>query len=261
LPSVKFKSAKVQNQFNKEIKSRILADLGRAKGGGPLVKRYDDHLRKVNDKVMDEAAAKIQVLAADRYGKGLDDVSDALSTGIRGTVAGGTLQARKRFKGIQLKDWQALSKKYYKYKRREYSSTASAFWKRSGKTHAAFRAFAAGHKSGVSRSKNTVKLTNIGFKNNRRIYRYRIDFRFPSPTRGGEFFDAIFLKSFFQQKEFAMSGQSAGGSLDILGYLEGVSTSSVHRPFISRLMASRGKRFNKELLTMLNRFTARNSTK
>lgn len=256
---ITFKSAKFQKQFQEQINKEILEGL--QKGKGPVGKSYIEHVEKASMDLVKRVAKSSEKLARAQYKMSLDEVGDALVTGIRGSVNNNTVRARKRFKGITLDNWSALSRKYFVHKRKYFTENSSSFWKRSGKLAAAYKGFSATYKSAVNRSRHKQKLTGIRFRQKKVILSYRIDFRFPSPTKGGEFFDAIFLKSFFQQREFSLAGQPAGGGLDLIGYLEGLGDSPRYRPFISRLMSSRGGKFNKDLVRMLNQFTLDNKVR
>jgi hypothetical protein len=218
--------------------------------GSPSNVSYARALRPIHKEIVQKEAEKLEKIARDKYIGALKIVDRVFTTGIQGSARPDTLVARRKFRGVELKNWTSLSTRYYRHKQKYFSSSSTSFWRRSGKLKAAYAAFVAAYSTRVRDSTWKSRLLNKPLQKLPKdlIYHYQIDFFFPPPPRGGHFFRDLFLDSFFQGVEKRAVGLPAGGQLDVIGYLEGIGDSTRRRPFISALMANRGQSFIKRYL-------------
>lgn len=225
-----------QKTIQHAIASRIRIDfknLQEGKPSGIFGASLEARLQEKAELVMKRIAPKIAALSAEHYKESLDIVGRLLDSGL----ARGSEHAT---------DFKAFSAKYQKHKDKYFPETARVFWKRSGAMADAFRVFAGNRKGAVSRTKALVKLHSKKSIRRGRAYRFTLDMAF-TPIRD-PFLDAVFRKAYFGASTSGLAGNSLAGlgssqredsPLRRLAFNE--STGRVPRPFMTRLMAARGK--------------------
>jgi hypothetical protein len=244
LAKVQFSNIQAQNTLSKQITARVLADLTSTKGKNKsLNNAYQAHIKKVSEKLITKGVLKINAAAKLQYNQALDEVGRLLASGF--STSGGAPQVSR----VQ---WSPFSRKYFQRKLRDNPQTAGLFWKGSGDLSVAFNQFIRGHKGGITRSKPGVSIVSTGKKFRNTVFRFRIDFKYPSPSRGGLFFENIFLNSFFNAQAISGTGLPTGSrDLDKISFIEGDGSSNRHRPFIAQLMANRGSKFKGKISSIL----------
>jgi len=242
MAKVSFSNINFQKTLSKKINARFLVDFQSDKKSS-LTNKFSEDIQRVSKSLVEKRADEINTLAKLKYKQALDEIGVILSTGIS-TATGNPVPAGKK--------WSAFSPTYFKRKLRETPSTAFFFWRGKGDLSLSYNRFKAGHKGGVTRSKPGVTILPSGKKFRNKVLRFRLDFSYPVPRRGGIFFEQIFLNSFFSGIPKDVAGLNTGDSdLNKIGFLEGAGSSTRHRPFISELMALRGRQFNAELQKLL----------
>lgn len=254
LAKVTLKGVSPQKVWGKDIAGRLHVDLHAP--GKKLSRDYDEHLSGSDGKggiagrLTNLVARKVEKDVRAHYNRAITDIQSKLNAGIEGGRTGETLAppqsvraGRSSIKGL---GWKALSKRYYKRKIRK---SKNFFWRNTGSLSAQFGSFAGTHKSAVTRkSADVVTLTTKGKQAYNRRYRYNITFELPVPHTGEGYFKELLQFSFFEGKPYEGKGYGLPeGGLAVLGYLEGTPSvrKNKYRPFIAKVMASRGLAFRK----------------
>lgn len=264
MTKVILKSANFQKTYSKNVSGRILIDLASSQGKNiRLNKDYNKHIGLISKKLAELAGEKLNLQVKDAYKGAIGGVQELLKTGIKGSPSGDTLTSPGGIKlanptgSIGIRGWKAFHPEYYKYKGRAYKKTQNRFWVRraAGGLSAQFGAFAGRHKGAVTNTKvvvvlNTRGKTNIG-RGIDKVFRYDLTFTLPQIKHG--YLKELLQDSFLLGKPYTGKGYGLPGEFAVLGYLEGEPSKkfSKHRPFIARLMATRGNAMKAKIAKQL----------
>jgi len=263
LAKVTLKGLSFQETYGKDISGRIFVDLTSADGTNQALKNaYNKHIEEVSARLVNLTARKVDADVRKFYNEGVTSIQKFLKTGIPGRSDGTTLIPPKTLglsnpsASIGTGKWKSFSPRYYKAKSKRYKKTRNLFWVRrsEGGLSAKFDAFADAHKSDVNDTTAVVVLKPAGKKGSRvNTFRYALTFTLPNPAVGQGYFKKLFQRSFFLGDPYAGEGFGLTGGLEVLGYLEGAPNSrfSKHRPFIARVMASKGRAFKTSITKLI----------
>lgn len=230
------KSNQTAKQYQEKVRnfSNAIVGLGRGNAATP-----GSIAALLSQDLAQEAAAGVSVINA------------VLKSGIAGVASGG-----KVIDG-QSVSWAPLSKNWIRRKRK---SSKNLFWKNTGKLSLGFSTIASSYgalllKESIAevRSKSTV----YG-----KPFTYRITLRLPLHQRynvlnqvlAESFIDATNYsgRSLKSETPYASKSGKEGYTDAVVGYLEGAGLTTRYRPFISKVMAERGKNFQDTILSRIN---------
>ena len=254
--------------IGEQIKARVRADF-RSDNNGPkkvLTRAFDNALEQKGKELVGKIATHIEPMVAKHY----RDSFDVVKLNLDGGIGAGSQQVlvpdgsggNSNFET----SWKPFAESYYKRKLRRFSQNADKFWIYSGgadKSNGvqgvknAYAAYAGFQKIRLARLKPFIHLERKGYKNQNRVFQWRMEFTLPVISGPG---DKVFRQPFllgvegkWDTSELPNPGVGAINHYNSLSVMffnesEGHKTS---RPFIRRLMAERGKqmriKFQKEL--------------
>lgn len=238
MASVKLDSVTFTRTLQREVESRILLDF---RGEGKprfLSSEFDAALEEISKKVMTKVKAVVEKESKEHYKESFDEVGGILKQGIN-------------VSSVEAEGFDPLETKYRERKKR-FNQTHEVFWLFTGKGPSTkysiikgYRTFAGARKSSISRTKSTTKIISRGFQRRKRSYKYQIDMAFPVIVQSS-FLDNIFRKAYFgAATTFAFRTVKLTAFNDMIvsktDPMSILAHNEQYRPFITKLMANRGK--------------------
>lgn len=254
MPKVTLNSAQFSRLFSKGIKSRILADFQSTPGKRQVLTRdFDQALEQAADKFITGTVPAVEQVTKEHYKDSFDLVSNALKNGLRiaGAINTGDGEVPYYFR--------PFVPQYKAHKAKVKPGTQFLFWKFYGDLSKNFRQFSSSRKGSVSRTKSITKVQSRGYKYRGRLYRYQLEVSLPE-IKTNQYLDAIFRQSYvladssvapYLPQGLNFEGGTRGNAMDILTLLE----SGGHkwsRPFMTEVMAKRGRAVRKLMLNSIN---------
>jgi hypothetical protein len=185
-----------------------------------------------------DLASAVKEIAVDVMEQGLLDISLHLKQGIS--------------KSDPLaKGWDPLSKQW---KKRKVPQSRNLFWKNTGALSTGFTTFKHYYMQSMRSSKVVVKGKTISAVYGKRKFQYSISISLPSHQE--EFINKIIRDSFLtgvahSGMGFSKSQPGHPNTFGKIGFMEGEGQS--HRPFMAKLMAARGRQYQRLVRTRLSR--------
>jgi len=244
MPSVKIKSANFSHLVSEQVKARVLIDFASTPDQRQVLNRsFDTALEGAVDKLLEVTLPEAGLVAKQHYKETFGLVGNVLRQGLR-------LQDSIDAQGENVAvSFHPFTRKYYLQKFKQRPGTEELFWKFTGNMYKAYRQFAGARKSSTTRTKVVFHVLSRGYKYRGRVYRYQAEFTFP-PIRQSEALDLIFRAAYITGGEGGPSLLDRSGlvgdastkthGMEILAYNE-LGNDSRSRPFITRLMTTRGR--------------------
>ena len=234
--------------FNKDVISqKIKAEVTRP--GSVINAQVSGSIRKISDRMVGVGAGQssssvaqaVKHLAAEEMAAGLLSVNALLKTGIAGGASGNA--------GF---GFQPLSKSWL---RRKQKVNRDKFWRNTGNLAFGFAPFAHGYISQL-RSAKTIVEARVGHRTfGKKMFSYRISIQLPAHRE--QFITEITRNSFLRATPYIGEGSSSEDlskarprTFGKIGLLEG--TGKYHRPFIAKIMANRGKNYQRMVSHVIN---------
>lgn len=228
--------------FNKNVISqKIKTEITRV-DGNPINAQVSELIRKISDRMVGVGAGQssssvaqaVKHLAVEEMAAGLLSVNSSLKTGITGGTSGNT--------GF---GFQPLSKSWL---RRKKEANRDKFWKNTGNLAFGFAPFAHGYISQLRSAKTVVKARARKRTFGKKMFSYEISVQLPAHRE--PFITEITRNSFIRATPYIGVGSSSEDlsksrprTFGKIGVLEG--TGKYHRPFIAKIMANRGKNYQR----------------
>jgi hypothetical protein len=228
--------------FNKDVISqKIKTEITRA-DGNKINAQVSESIRKISDRMVGVGAGQstssvaqtVKHLAAEEMAAGLLSVNALLKTGIAGGDSGNA--------GF---GFQPLSKGWLRKKK---PVNRDKFWKNTGNLAFGFGPFAHGYIAQLRSAKTVVKARSRSRTFGKKMFSYEISVQLPAHRE--PFITEITRNSFIRATPYIGVGSSSEDlssarprTFGKIGLLEG--TGKYHRPFIAKIMASRGRNYQR----------------
>lgn len=227
--------------FNKDaISQKIKVEVTRP--GSVINAQVSESIRKISNRMVgtnanqspSSVAQVVKHLAAEEMASGLLSANSLLKTGIAGGTSGNA--------GF---GFRPLSKSWL---RRKKEANRDKFWKNKGNLAFGFAPFAHGYISQLRSAKTVVKARARKRTFGKKMFSYEISVQLPAHRE--QFITEITRNSFIRATPYIGAGSSSEDLSKArprifgkIGLLEG--TGKYHRPFIAKIMANRGKNYQR----------------
>lgn len=228
--------------FNKDVLSqKIKAEITRA-DGNKINAQVSQSIRKISDRIVGVGAGQssssvaqvVKHLAVEEMSAGLLSINALMKTGIAGGTSGNA--------GF---GFRPLSKSWL---RRKQPANRDKFWKNTGNLAFGFSPFAHGYIAQLRSAKTIVKARSRNRTFGKKMFSYEISVQLPAHRE--QFITEITRNSFIRATPYIGAGSSSEDlskarpkTFGKIGVLEG--TGRYHRPFIAKIMANRGKNYQR----------------
>jgi hypothetical protein len=213
-------------------------------------KTYRDGVTKLMDELVGSShkgaiAGSVREALVNSVSKGLDDVSAILKAGVPGASSDSPI-----VDGFPT-GWQALSRDWIRRKRPQ---SKELFWRDKGNLSKGFSILSNLYGKGLAH-------TDVHIRTDRAVvgkpYKFRLTYTLP--VHKSEVINRIIPLAFADITDYSYMDLRGDTPTTLkIGYLEGMGKgSSRHRPFIARLMASRGSAFHQHMQDILDAAAAR----